>query len=78
MSEKRELLLQEDIDATKKNLIDTHVGFVGSDWCIGWNELTIFAQFRQRGRQRIVMHAAAAVHAGGSGGEVGNSHTNLR
>jgi len=66
MSEKGHLLLQENVDPPKKNLIDTDVIFVGPDRRVGRNQLDIPAGLLHGADQRVVVHATAAVHARGT------------
>src|SRR5262249_35637061 len=74
MAKKGELLLQIDVDAAEKDALLADIRLVGRDRCIRRNEQRIVALALQLGDERVVVHAAAAVHPGGAGGDVGDAH----
>ena len=70
VAKQTESLLQIDVDAAEEDLVDRDVFLVGLDGCVHRDQLHVDSQLRQGAGQGVVVHAAAAVHAGGTGGEV--------
>jgi hypothetical protein len=71
IAEKRDLLLEIDIQPSEQNMIHAHIGFIGPDGCVGREraECPNHSGGHRLG-ERVVVHAAAAIHAGRAGGQV--------
>src|SRR5438067_1725863 len=74
MAKQRGLLLQIDIDAAIENLVFADILFVGADGRVEGDQDNVAAGTAQRRDQRVVAHAASAVHASSAGGEIGYLH----
>ncbi|OQB92245.1 MAG: hypothetical protein BWX84_01043 [Verrucomicrobia bacterium ADurb.Bin118] len=73
--EERGFLLQIDVDAAEKNgLAGAFVGFIHPHRQIERQHQGVVAQTAQRGDQRIVMRAIAAIHVPGAGRELNDAH----
>ena len=72
-SQRRNFLLQIDVDAAEKNLIDADISFIGSNGCVCRYQQHVKPMLLHRSRERIVMHTAATKHPASPGGQVHDS-----
>ncbi len=77
VTEQRIFLLQVDVDAAEKHLVDADVGLVGADRGVERHQRHVAAQASQRRGQRVVAHATAAEHAAAPRGEIGDFRQRL-
>src|SRR5205809_4515233 len=75
MPEQRELLLQVNVDAAEEDALQADVGLVGAGRRIRRNEEGVVPHRDEARDQRVVVQAAAAIHARGAGSDVGDTHT---
>ena len=72
--EESRLLLQVDVDGAVEDLAQADVLLVGSHRSVERQQGDLMAGTLQRGRERVVMDAGAAVHARRAGCDRGHSH----
>src|SRR5262249_52829680 len=77
LAEQANLLLEIDIDAAEEDTTLADVGFIGSNGRVRRNEEGVVALCDESGHQRVIVHAAAAEHAGSAGGDVRNPHSDM-
>ena len=74
MAEKRHFLLEVDVNSPVKDAVDADIGFVRADGGVGRDQGDIVPLLQQRGGERVVVNAGAAIHARGTCGDVGYFH----
>ncbi len=72
VAEERDFLLQVGVDAAEEDAVEADVGFVGADRRVDRHKNDLFAKLQQSGGERVVVQTTAAVHACGTGGEIGD------
>jgi len=78
MPEEPEFLLQEDVDAAVEQVVETDIGLICSQRCIGRDEGDVDPFAHEGGCQCVVVHAATAVHPSGASGDIGEAHAGFR
>ena len=71
------LLLQVDVEGAVENPRAADALLVGSHRRVGRQQRHLVAQLSEGRRQRVVVDAATAIHAGSAGSDVGDSHERL-
>src|SRR5207247_7933507 len=77
MTKERRFLLQIDVDAAEEDALLADVVLVGADRRVERDKQGVVPRSGQSGRQGVVVHATAAEHAGGTGGNVGDFHGSI-
>ncbi len=75
MAEDGRGVLEVDVDGAVEDAVDADVRLVGADRRVDRHQRHVVPQADQRSRERVVVDAGAAEHAGGTGGDVGDLHS---
>src|SRR5262249_56490663 len=70
VAEQGELLLQVDVDAAEEDALLADVRLVGADGGVRRDQQDVVALADEFRSKSVVVHAAAAVHARGTGGDI--------